>query len=171
MVFPRVFLREHFDDLEFTQANGLTLEHVLEENDFETLEAKVRRVMRLGWDETWEQARREIQLGEDGRCRGVGPDEEYRETENCGYRHWFLMNVYLAYLTDYQTLWVSLIEDMWALGFDGSFEKHVGMTVDEFYDSYNAFMREGDPDDPPPDGFFPTEPLSELVDFWAIESG
>jgi hypothetical protein len=45
------------------------------------------------------------------------------------------------------------------------------MTKEEFYDSYNAFMREGDPDDPPPDGFFPTEPLSELVDFWAIESG
>ena len=81
------------------------------------------------------------------------------------------MNVYLAYLTDYQTLWVSLIEDMWELDFDGSFEKHVGMTVDEFYDSYNAFMAEGDPDDPPPPGFFPTEPLSELVDFWAIKSG
>ncbi len=45
------------------------------------------------------------------------------------------------------------------------------MTVDEFYDSYNAFMLEGDPDDPPPDGFFPTEPLSELVDFWSIASG
>ena len=81
------------------------------------------------------------------------------------------MNAYIAYLTSYQTPLVDLSEDMWELGFDGSFEKHVGMTKEEFYDSYNAFMREGDLDDPPPDEFFPTKPLSELVDFWAIDSG
>ena len=98
------------------------------------------------------------------------PDEE---AEKYGYTNLMFPNSIFDAETARDLWQMFLREHEYAseLGFDGSFEKHVGMTVDEFYDSYNAFMHEGGPDDPPPPGFFPTEPLSELVDFWAIESG
>jgi len=56
------------------------------------------------------------------------------------------------------------VRDVWALGFPGSFQKHVGMTVDEFAESYSNFMSKGSPSVPAPDGFFPTKPLSGLID-------
>ena len=59
---------------------------------------------------------------------------------------------------------------MWELGFNGSFEKHVGMTTYQFYESYENFMRMGNSDDPAPEGFFPNKPLSELVDLFAEDS-
>ena len=164
IVFPDVFMKEYFNELSHTKENGLTLAGEI--ND------RIGSILNLRWEEDYTNSRRQIMgLDPESRCTGVGPDEEYRDREKCSHRHWFLMNVYLAYLTSYQTLWVDLLEDMWELGFDGSFEKHVGMTKEEFYDSYNEFMQTGDPDDPPPPGFLPTEPLNELVDFWAIRSG
>lgn len=164
IVFPDVFMKEYFNDLSWTREHDLSLDEVTGD--------RIGSILNLRWDDDYARGRKQVKgLDSDSRCTGVGPDEEYRHTEKCSHRHWFLMNVYLAYLTSYQTLWVNIPADMWELGFDGSFEKNVGMTVDEFYDSYNAFMSAGDPDDPPPPGFFPTQPLSELVDFWAIKSG
>ncbi len=163
IAFPHVFVKEHFDDLSWSREHGLTVAN--------STDTQLGGILRFRWEEILRTARREIVYGEDGECRGVGVDEEYRHTAKCSHPHWFLMNVYLAYLASWQTVWVDLLEDMWALGFEGSFVEHVGMTVDEFYESYNAFMRSGDPDDPPPDGFFPDRPLAELVDFWAVESG
>jgi hypothetical protein len=172
LVFPNFFMRDIFDDLTLTQENGLSLERILNSEDGSTSQA-VGWAIEVDWEDAFRRVRRGIVVGDDSwmNCPGIGPDEEYRHTSKCGNPHWFILNAYLAYLTSYQTLLVDLSEDMSALGFDGSFEKHVGMTVDEFYDSYNAFMREGDLNDPLPPGFFPTEPLSELVDFWAIKSG
>tara|TARA_B110000444_G_C18784607_1_gene569228 strand:+ start:195 stop:332 length:138 start_codon:yes stop_codon:yes gene_type:complete len=40
------------------------------------------------------------------------------------------------------------------------------MTLEEFYDKFNSFMREGDSDDSPPLGFFPDKPISKIVDFF-----
>ena len=54
--------------------------------------------------------------------------------------------------------------DVWQLGFPDSFKKHVGMTIEEFYIQFTEFMRQGSVDDPPPPGFFPDKPLSELAD-------
>tara|TARA_B110000116_G_C16365500_1_gene371753 strand:+ start:245 stop:418 length:174 start_codon:yes stop_codon:yes gene_type:complete len=45
---------------------------------------------------------------------------------------------------------------MWGFGFPASFEKHVRMTIDEFYIQFTEFMREGSVDNPPPPGFFLT---------------
>ena len=45
------------------------------------------------------------------------------------------------------------------------------MTMDEFYVQFTKFMRDGNIDDPPPQGFFPKEPLSKLVDFSSVDSG
>jgi hypothetical protein len=79
-----------------------------------------------------------------------------------------ILNFYLAYLTSFETLFISLHEDVWALGFEGALDKHFGLTKDELYEQFNQFMR----DNPtPPEDFFPTERLDELVDFWGIESG
>ena len=73
--------------------------------------------------------------------------------------------------TDNGTMFFGILEDSWEIGFPASFEKHVGMTMDEFYVQFTKFMREGNIDDPPPQGFFPKEPLSKLVDFSSVDSG
>jgi hypothetical protein len=77
---------------------------------------------------------------------------------------------YLAYTTSFQVMWVDIPRDMWSLGFPGSFEKHVGMTVNEFADEFSSFFNTGFSEDPPPPGFFPDKQLSELVDFWELEA-
>jgi hypothetical protein len=89
----------------------------------------------------------------------------------CGVGGNFIANVYLAYITSYETMFFGILEDSWEIGFPASFEKHVGMTMDEFYVQFTKFMREGNIDDPPPQGFFPKEPLSKLVDFSSVDSG
>ena len=162
-LFPNLFMKQYFYELSYTRENG-----------YEPI-GQIESVLNWDFEKRWSELKHAIDgvgssnpVLED--CNSVGPDEEYRHTEKCGIG-WFIINNYLAYITSYQTLFVNLSEDMWELGFDGSFEKHVGMTKEEFYESFNAFMREGDPGDPPPVGFFPDKPISELVDFWSIDSG
>ena len=108
-----------------------------------------------------------------------GADEEYRDNPQCS---WFLMNMYLIYYinqqknpqfdsipnTGFQIVLVKLFEDMYHIGFDGSFQKHVGISKEEFYEKYNDFIKNSE--DVPPEGFFPDNPLTELVDFWSIDS-
>ena len=43
--------------------------------------------------------------------------------------------------------------------------------VEDKLEKQIKFMREGNIDDPPPQGFFPKEPLSKLVDFSSVDSG
>ena len=45
-----------------------------------------------------------------------------------------MATAYLAYLTLYKTVWIDILRDYYELGFCGSFEKHVGMTKQVFYD-------------------------------------
>ena len=76
---------------------------------------------------------------------------------------------YLAYLTSWKTVWIDIPQDYYDLGFWGAFEKHVGMTNQEFYDGYNAFLSTGDPEDDPPAGWtHPEGPISAYADFWQI---
>lgn len=98
------------------------------------------------------------------RCNNYefGKNEEQYETAQCFIG---MANAYLAYITSYQTVWVDIPSDIYELGFAKSFEKHVGMTMDEFYVKFNAFLREGNPDDLPPEGFWPTEPINSFVSF------
>ena len=65
------------------------------------------------------------------------------------------------------------MEDINALGFDGSFEKHVGMTKEEAYTSYNKFMtiENSSASLQPPEGFFPEGPITGYVNFLSIKSG
>ena len=106
--------------------------------------------------------------GETGQCNKdhyFGPNEEYYgKPPSCWHG---LANAYLAYLTSYQTIWVDIPRDYYALGFEGSFEKHTGMTLSEFYEQFNAFLRQTDPNNPP-EGFFPDGDIKSFVDFGAI---
>jgi len=43
-------------------------------------------------------------------------------------------------------------------------------TLQAFYDSFNGFMHSRDPNESPPVGFFPTEPINTYADFWRIRS-
>ena len=165
IVFPDLFMNEYFYVLNYTNTNQFKFSDGGYPFRIRRYDGEARNQW---WDQHFKETRKLMRSTGHSGCTGAGPDEEYRDTAKCD---WFLMNVYLAYITSYQTLFVNLSEDMWELGFDGSFEKHVGMTKEEFYESFNAFMREGDPDDPSPTGFFPDKPISELVDFWSINSG
>ena len=89
-----------------------------------------------------------------------------RSYDTSGFCFIGIANAYLAYITSYETVWVDIPKDIYDLTFEGSFEKHTNMTLDEFYDKFNSFMRDGDPDDLPPPGFFPDKPISEIVDFF-----
>ena len=83
---------------------------------------------------------------------------------------WRLAAYYLAFYTSHQIMLVDIPRDMWSLGFPAAFEKHVGLTIDEFAEKYSEFMNSGSPDEPPPDGFYSNQPLSELVDFWSLKT-
>ncbi len=157
IVFPTLFLNEYFYKLSYTQDHQLRID-----------DGEYPFRVRNDWENHFLQTRKQMIEEEEGDCHLVGPKEEYRDTAICD---WFLMNVYLAYRTSYQTLFVDLLVYMWEIGFDVSFQKHVGMSKEQFYDEYNDFMKESDPDTPSPDGFFPDQTLNELVDFWAIDSG
>ena len=81
----------------------------------------------------------------------------------------FMATPYLAYLTSYKTVWIDIPQDYYDLGFWGALKKYTGMTKQEFYDSYNEFLRTGDPEDDPPAGWTPPEgPISAYADFWKI---
>ena len=94
-------------------------------------------------------------------------DETYDTYTGCNAT--FMAAAYLGYITSYKTVWIDIPQDYYDLGFWGSFEKHVGMNKQEFYDSYNQFLRTGDPDDEPPEGWAPPENyISEHADFLKI---
>ena len=65
------------------------------------------------------------------------------------------------------------MEDINTLGFDASFEKHIGMTKEEAYRSYNNFMtlESSSGSLQPPEGFFPVGPITDYVNFLSIKSG
>ena len=51
------------------------------------------------------------------------------------------------------------------LGFWGAVEKFTGLTKEEFYSGYNQFIRSGDAEDEPPEGWTPTEADWRSADF------
>ncbi len=75
---------------------------------------------------------------------------------------------YLAYITSFQVMWVDIARDMWALGFPASFEKHVGMNINEFAESYSDFMNKGSAEDPS-NGLFPNSPFIRAGRFLGIK--
>jgi len=173
-VFPTLFLRDVFDDLQITKDLGLegacAGDPRLNGNGpDQPLRERASWQTNCNMTQKFEDASRAIRGEGDEweECTGFSALEEMRETWTCPV-HMEILNFYLAYLTSFETLFISLHEDVWALGFEGALDKHFGLTKDELYEQFNQFMR----DNPtPPEDFFPTERLDELVDFWGIESG
>jgi len=117
----------------------------------------------------WYKSARKAAQGEsypDDRCNNYMMNSLDSSYDTSAFCFIGIANAYLAYLTSYETVWVDIPKDIYELSFQGSFEKHTNMTLEEFYDKFNSFMREGNSDDPPPLGFFPEKPISEIVDFF-----
>ena len=97
------------------------------------------------------------------KCTEFSAREEDYSDEPCS---WPVMAGYLQYITSPQAAFFDILKDQWLLGFEGSFEKHIGMTLDEFYADLNRFLRSLEPGQNAPDEFFmPDTPLRETIDF------
>ena len=64
---------------------------------------------------------------------------------------------YLAQLTSWKTVWVDIPMNYYDLGFWGALQKFTGLTKDEFYTNYYEFIRSGDPEDEPSEGWAPAD--------------
>ena len=183
IVFPDMFLWEKFYELDYTKRNnfkrgdaecgtGTALCHGLSHD------GSSAPMVCQGFDTylcdklvgVYKNVKQGIQEN-GGQCYlgsrdGVGLDGVVRQPQ-CD---WAMSAYYLAYYASHQIMWVDIPRDMWAMGFPAAFQTHVGLTVDEFAESFSNFMNSGSPDDPPPEGFFTEKPLSELVDFWSLKT-
>jgi len=167
IVFPSLFIRDNFDDLQIVKDYGLQGACVGDpEYKIETFKGKFIKMAGCNLSQKYMFYRNE--LNGDGQCPGFTNLEEYRDTALCSAYGWGMINFYIAYLTSFETLFIKFHEDAYELGFPETLKKHTGMNSEELYTSFNTFIL----DNPtPPEGFFPTEPLNELVDFWSINSG
>ena len=78
---------------------------------------------------------------------------------------------YIASLTSYKTVLIDIPQDYYDLGFWGSFEKHIGIDKQDFYEQFNSFLRSGNPEDEPPEGWSPPEgDLASYANFLEIVS-
>ena len=48
-----------------------------------------------------------------------------------------MATAYIAYKSSHKTVWIDIPQDYYELGWWGAFEKHVGLTKQEFFDEYN----------------------------------
>ena len=172
IVFPDVFLWEKFEELNHTTRNGLRRGNGnYHQSDSPLICQGFDTYLCDRGTRHFRYAKEAVQ-NNGGRCYlgardGTDLFDGVIRQPQCD---WGMTAYYLAFVTSFQVMWVDIARDMWSLGFPASFEKHVGMTINEFAESYSEFMNSGSPEDPPPEGFFPKKPLSELVDFWELKA-
>ena len=159
VAFQNAWYRENWQSLPGLM--GLTLDEALDTNIATVADSRVFK----------ENRRNIMGYGDSEKCTPdwymSSLDETYDTYTGCSAT--FMASAYLGYLTSYKTVWIDIPQDYYDLGFWGSFEKHVGMNKQEFYDSYNEFLRTGDPDDEPPEGWAPPENyISEHAHFLKI---
>ena len=150
---PGWILRDHFDEFDVTKKSGLGYDEIVaSKEDWPSQIHKTKQTIAgscCGWFENEFVAYVErMQSG--GTCTEVDARQEWypwqggENTEECDIDHWHLMARYLMHITSPDIAMVSILEDSWRLGWHGSFEKHVGMTMDDFYDEYEDFMKNYD---------------------------
>lgn len=172
IVFPDLFLWEKFYQLNYTKRNNFERGNgAYHQADSPIICQSFDRYLCDQGRRHFRSAKKAVQ-NNGGRCYlgamdGLDLYDGKIKQPQCD---WGMAAYYLAYITSFQTMWVDIARDMWALGFPASFEKHVGMNINEFAESYSEFMNSGSPEDPPPAGFFPDKPLSELVNFWELQT-
>ena len=157
IIFPNLWLRHHWKDF----------------SEFDGLEYMDVEVEMMNLDNFYIESKKEMQELKPSYDPNRKPCTEFTEKESSretAYCNWAIFNAYLAYISSYQALWVGIPRDYHELGFDESFKKHIGMTIEEAYESYNEFMRSEDPDAIAPPGFFPKGPLTNYSDFFMINS-
>jgi len=173
-VSPGWILRDYFDELYLSQRLGLTYETVQKEN------LAPNQLIQTYLCPSW--AVRDFQVSSPGPSgvRVSKAQEVYpgQQLDVFGYEepavHWPCMNLYLMHLTSPRTLFVSILEDQWALGWHGSFKKHTGLTMDEFYAEFEQEMMSIDPskeESLPSWMNLPEEKFVDAVNYWSIKSG
>ena len=170
-VFPDLFLWEKFEDMNLTVRNGFERGNGRYHEEGSPAVCQGLDTYLCDQNARLYREKKEQHQQAGGKCylgsrNGADLYDGSIKQPQCS---WDMAAWYLAYTTSFQVMWVDIPRDMWSLGFPGSFEKHVGMTVNEFADEFSSFFNTGSSDDPPPPGFFPDKPLSELVDFWELE--
>tara|TARA_Y100000385_G_C13055738_1_gene621863 strand:+ start:89 stop:1744 length:1656 start_codon:yes stop_codon:yes gene_type:complete len=172
-VFKELFLWEKFDELNHTKRNNYKRGNGVysRQPDSPIVCQKLTTYLCDQGIKWWQETRRKHREN-GGKCYlgsrgGIDLVDGTVKSPQCD---WILSAYYLAYITSFQTMWVDIQRDMWAMGFPEAFEKHVGMTINEFAESFSEFMNSGSLEDPPPTGFYPVQPLSELVDFWDLQT-
>ncbi|MDA7622244.1 hypothetical protein N8657_00605 [bacterium] len=167
-IIPMWLLRDNFEELSLSKQYGLTYEQAV-------LDSQLSNALGSGAgspNNSYIEMKMAL-LGKadsNNKCDYVDSREELHDTSvGCD---WHIMTSYLMHITSPQVALVDIMEDQWMLGFEGSFAKHVGLTLNEFYEEFNNFMKGGSIDDDPPDHFFVgPNPLSDTVNFWDIDSG
>jgi len=127
-------------------------------------------ISNVAGDDQYKETRNSIINNEEN--RGCDANWYISEKDNLSMskcRGSIMATAYLAHLTSYQTVWVDIPRDYYELGFWGALKKHTGMNQQEFFDSYNKFLRAGNPDDEPPAGWSPNEEeINKYADFLNI---
>jgi len=155
-IFPDLWLRNNWD--KFSAFSGLTFVDVAVEGMDVSETFKFQRRNIMGIEHGSSDIPEEKLL--------LGTKDENGPYGEGHYKFMGTANAHLAYLTSYETIWILIPRDVYELGFEASFLLHVGMTLQEFYDVHNDFMRQGHHDDDPPNGFYPEGDIKEYVDFW-----
>lgn len=173
-VAPGWIMRDYFDELNLSQRLGLTYEKVQRE------QLAPHQLIQTYLCPSWAvRGFQESSPGPSG-SRVSKAQEVYggQQLEIFGYEEpeaaWGCMNLYLMHLTSPRTLFVSILQDQWALGWHGSFKKHTGLTMDEFYAEFEQEMMGIDlskEEDLPSWMNLPEEKFVDAVNYWSIESG
>jgi len=173
-VSPGWILRDYFDELYLSQRLGLTYEKVRTEDL--APQSLIDNYLCPSWSINDFQER----SPGPGGFRVSKAQEVYsvQQMDVFGYEEpdgpWGCMNLYLMHLTSPRTLFVSILQDQWTLGWHGSFKKHTGLTMDEFYAEFEQEMMSIDlsnEEDLPSWTYLPEEKFVDAVDYWSIESG
>lgn len=174
-ISPSWIMRDYFDDLSLSNRLNLTYQQVMLENlapaallgsDYGCPDWAVREFQETAPGPSGSRISKAQEVYEGQRSGIFG----YEEPDSA----WGCMNFYFMHLTSPQTVFVSFLEDQWSLGWHGSFQKHTGMTMDDFYIAFEKEMMAVDlsEDDAPPSWMsLPEEEFMDVVDYWSIQSG
>ena len=212
-VTPTWIIRDYCNEFEITKEFGFTYDEIIAAKNFDgSLNEELRKLRQVvfgqccGWlDDVFLNEVKAMQSGK--KCEKVDNRQEweYGGSQNpgkyYGYIHnpkgdanapdcnWDLMASYLMHITSPQIALVSILENQWRLGWQGSFKKHVGMSMDEFYIKYEKFLKSFDArpwadvnsdslgytvrgGKPLPKWIYiPKTKFKDTVDFWSIKSG
>ena len=199
-LFMDLFMRDHFDQFSLSKKLGLTYQDIysLKQNEYGLYveddnhpHAQVyvggtgihEAISGIGGGDLeadWSQFKSEVQAGttfasineERQKLKENGNEGFVDEETNQHHELWNFLTRYLVHISSPKVALLDIWEDRWELGFAASFKKNVGITIDEFYDSFNNFFKSGSPTDLPPENFFlKNSTLANTVNFWSIQSG